>query len=70
MVRYIFTRCFHSFQVKDYNDGLYVYPYLYRGVVWDRLTAVHKKYACDEFLEIFPLMEKHCGYNRNNIPQV
>lgn len=40
------------------------------GLVYDRLQISQKKYACKEYLTILPLMEKHCGYCRETIPQV
>ena len=40
------------------------------GLVYDRLQDAQSKYACSEYLNIMPLMEKHCGYCRETIPQV
>ena len=40
------------------------------GLVYDRLQDAQSKYACSEYLSIMPLMEKHCGYCRETIPQV
>lgn len=37
--------------------------------VYDRLTHLLKEHACAEYLRILPLMEKHCGYSRESIPQ-
>lgn len=34
------------------------------------MKKLHAKYACQEFLDIIPLMEKHCGYGEHQIPQV
>jgi phenylalanine-4-hydroxylase len=40
------------------------------GTVYNKLKELQHKYACSEYLNIMPLMEKHCGYSDNNIPQV
>lgn len=40
------------------------------GAVYDRLGACHKQWACKEFMEVVPQMEKYCGYANNNIPQL
>jgi phenylalanine-4-hydroxylase len=39
------------------------------GVVYKKLRALQREYAIPEYEEILPLMEKHCGYSENNIPQ-
>lgn len=39
------------------------------GIVMDKLEALQGDYACSKFLEIWPLLKKHCGYSRDNIPQ-
>jgi phenylalanine-4-hydroxylase len=39
------------------------------GTVYNKLKSLQDKYACPEYLKILPLMEKHCGYSENNIPQ-
>ena len=38
--------------------------------VYDKLTVLFKKSACREFNNVFPLLEKYCGYSRDNIPQL
>jgi len=39
------------------------------AAVYDRLSALHDRYACSEYLETLRLMEAHCGYSRTSIPQ-
>eukprot|EP00435_Cladocopium_sp_Y103_P019208 s3304_g4.t1 len=38
--------------------------------VYERLHALHDKWACREYREMLPQMEKYCGYAVNNIPQL
>lgn len=38
--------------------------------VWDRMETLWGDYACKEYLYSLDLMKKHCGYDRNNIPQI
>ena len=40
------------------------------GKVYRFMSSLHKQYACQEYLNIVPLMEKHCGFSEDNIPQV
>eukprot|EP00474_Spongospora_subterranea_P003089 CRZ03547.1 hypothetical protein [Spongospora subterranea] len=40
------------------------------GIVWDRLYPLLKQHACNEYLEILPELENHCGYSRTSIPQL
>lgn len=40
------------------------------GIIYDKLSTLHQKYACKEFRYVFPLLEKECGYRRDNIPQL
>ncbi|KAI9164331.1 hypothetical protein H9P43_008160 [Blastocladiella emersonii ATCC 22665] len=39
------------------------------GLVYDQLTALYATHACREHQYIFRLLEKNCGYARDNIPQ-
>ncbi|CAK9010842.1 unnamed protein product [Durusdinium trenchii] len=38
--------------------------------VYERLGSLHDKWACREYREMLPQMEKYCGYAVNNIPQL
>jgi len=40
------------------------------GAVYERLADLHKQWACQEYLEMLPQMERYCGYAPNNIPQL
>ncbi|KAJ1816259.1 hypothetical protein LPJ60_005393 [Coemansia sp. RSA 2675] len=38
--------------------------------VYTRLREMYPKYACREFLHVFPLLEQNCGYGPDGIPQI
>ena len=38
--------------------------------VYEKLQDCHKKWACAEFLEVFPELEKECGYGPHGVPQL
>jgi len=38
--------------------------------VFDNLSNLYPKYACREYLRIFPLLVDNCGFNRDSIPQL
>jgi phenylalanine-4-hydroxylase len=40
------------------------------GLVYNRLLEAQGRYACAEYLSIMPLMQAHCGYCAEKIPQV
>eukprot|EP00929_Paragymnodinium_shiwhaense_P118629 TRINITY_DN90542_c0_g1_i1.p1 TRINITY_DN90542_c0_g1~~TRINITY_DN90542_c0_g1_i1.p1 ORF type:complete len:504 (+),score=129.55 TRINITY_DN90542_c0_g1_i1:97-1608(+) len=40
------------------------------GAVYERLEACHKRWACDEYNEIFPDLAKYAGYGPRQIPQL
>jgi phenylalanine-4-hydroxylase len=40
------------------------------GVVYNKLKGLFPQYACKEFNTILPLLETHCGYAPDNIPQL
>ena len=40
------------------------------GAVYSELVKLVPKYACKQYVEIFNLLEKECGYRADNIPQL
>merc|ERR1719456_828336 len=40
------------------------------GVVYDRLKDLSARHACREYREVMPLLEAHCGFSRDNVPQL
>lgn len=40
------------------------------GLVWDTMDDLWDKYACKEYKTSMHLMKKHCGYSRDEIPQL
>lgn len=40
------------------------------GAVYRNMMKLQDKYACAEYLQILPLMEKHCGFSDKGVPQV
>ncbi|KAH7714635.1 TPH-1 protein, partial [Aphelenchoides avenae] len=40
------------------------------GTIYRRLRELHKQYACQEFLDNFEFLERHCGYSEHNVPQL
>eukprot|EP00397_Hematodinium_sp_SG-2012_P046645 GEMP01052782.1.p1 GENE.GEMP01052782.1~~GEMP01052782.1.p1 ORF type:complete len:472 (-),score=50.48 GEMP01052782.1:155-1570(-) len=40
------------------------------GVIWDKIKPLHSKWACSPYNAAFEKLEKHCGFARNNIPQL
>jgi phenylalanine-4-hydroxylase len=38
--------------------------------VFDKLEDLTGKYACKEYHKVMPLLSQHCGFRRDNIPQL
>ena len=43
---------------------------LIRREVYSTLRDLYVTHACTEYLEAFRLLERHCGYSPDNIPQL
>lgn len=40
------------------------------GVVYNHLKDLYAKHACKQHRQVFPLLEKHCGYSPDRVPQL
>ncbi len=40
------------------------------GVIYRKLTALHRRFACAEYLRVFEVMAQECGYAEGNVPQM
>lgn len=40
------------------------------GTVYEKLKELYPKYACKQHRFVFPLLEAHCGYARDRVPQL
>ncbi|XP_078423776.1 tyrosine hydroxylase 2 isoform X1 [Cetorhinus maximus] len=38
--------------------------------VYNKLSTLYPSHACRQFLDAFQILEKHCGYQADNIPQL
>ena len=38
--------------------------------MYRKLKELFPTHACKEFNKVFPMLEQHCGYSENNIPQI
>lgn len=39
------------------------------GAVYNKLESLQDRFACKEYQQIMPLMQRYCGYGPNSIPQ-
>lgn len=50
--------------------NLYFITFSFRQQVYSTLRDLYTTHACIEHLEAFHLLERHCGYSPDNIPQL
>ena len=69
--------CPHKLQFKTFKSGFdnsyWVIVHLIlliRREVYSTLRDLYVTHACTEYLEAFRLLERHCGYSPDNIPQL
>lgn len=53
-----------------YMEKLYNSSCPARREVFSTLRDLYATHACSEYLESFRLLERHCGYSPNHIPQL
>jgi len=39
-------------------------------IIYEKLTALYPKYACEQYNYLFPLFEQNCGFKADTIPQL
>jgi len=43
---------------------------LFRREVYRKLSSLYPTHACTQYLDAFQQLEKYCGYQEDNIPQL
>lgn len=61
---------FQDFDFNKWNLNFYVIKSWFRREVYSTLRDLYTTHACSEYLEAFCLLERHCGYSPDNIPQL
>uniref|UniRef100_A0A8C3K127 Biopterin-dependent aromatic amino acid hydroxylase family profile domain-containing protein n=1 Tax=Calidris pygmaea TaxID=425635 RepID=A0A8C3K127_9CHAR len=69
-LEYMKRRAFFADLAFNYRVGHAIWLLLFRREVYRKLSNLYPTHACTQYLDAFQQLEKYCGYQEDNIPQL